>query len=194
MPATGFSRSELSTKMKHKKTLLILAAALLTAALALAVTALVIRQKENAHPAEISVSEESGIACTDVPIRIKKAYRKQYAAVSSYNIGGVPDENIKKAVFNRLMEENRSLLRFDLLKTYGAFRLYDVEVQSGETRETCLMTVFAQGDVAVLFQTKPYTSSAQRADALTKQIEAFDNDYMKLVKTATGLDKTDRLY
>ena len=175
--------------MKQKKILLILAVAFLVAALVLAVTAVVIRRNSRQLP-----GEQTSIAYQDVHIKINKAYRKQYEAVSSYNIAGIPDENIKKAVFNRFIDKTQTLVRFDLLKTYGAFRIFDAQTQTAGNQEKCLLVVYAQGDKAVLFQTLAYQTTAQRADALTKQIEAFDKDYTKLVKAASGLDKSLQLY
>ena len=171
--------------MKDKKKTLIIAltAFCLAAAIACAVGAVVVKKAsggERINNLNFSTLPD-GTKINDI--------EDIYISVKSASIKGTPDTFIKAAYIKKV---DRNIKQFNLIKTYDAFRIYDVVSTDGGK----ILTVCADSDRAIIASSLAYKTSAERASLISSAIEKLDKNYELLLKQAKmdNVKKEDILY
>lgn len=171
---------------KKKKTLIIALVVCLVVAIACAIGAIVI--KKTATPATpgaklgfVTLPDGSNVT------NIKRDYKKS----SSSSIKGAPDIYVKAALLKKVHDnsnEKVEMTKFELVKTYDAFRIYDIEATSGGDNVKLILCVYVDDNKAIIGMNDEYKTSSERADLITKYIKYFDDHYEELVKNANKDD------
>lgn len=138
----------------------------------------------------LSVTAKDG---TDI-----KGIEKEWEQAESTNIDGAPDTTVKAAMIRKLKnaEETTQMRKFNKLKEYDAFRIYDIEATSEEltdVQKVILVVYFKDNGGAVVYFADTYKDSADRAKKLTETIEALDKDYEHYAAEARGITEQKQI-
>lgn len=174
---------------KKKKALIIALAACLVVAIACAIGAVVI--KKTSAPAKPGAKLEFVTLPDGTNVtKIKKEYEK----LESSSVKGAPDTYIKAAFLKKVRDaaekdgNDVKIVKFELIKTYDAFRMYDVEGISGKDDVKTIICIYSDNNRAIIGMSDEYKTSSERADLITKFIKYLDDHYEELVKNANKDD------
>ena len=173
---------------KKKKKLIIALVICLIAAIASLSAVLVLKNRTSSTGSIFSIFSKTDTApANSEEALVPRKYKKQYEKITSHGIEANPDLQVRAAVFAYMKEHDRSLkmIEFNLLKTYDAFRIYDMSYYSknynGDQMAHVLLPVYMEGDSALALKAQFYSTADERADTLTAFIQQLDSDYEKTV-------------
>lgn len=160
-------------KDKKKGVIIALAAVCLAAAIACAIGAAVVKKNADSMGNFQFTTLPDGTDISDI--------EDVYNSVKSASVKGAPDTFIKAAYIKKVDSE---IEKFNLVKTYDAFRLYDVTNADGGL----ILCVYSGNDKALITSSEAYKTADERATLISHAIERLDKNYETLLKLA-NLDK-----
>ena len=178
---------------KKKKVLIIALIICLIAAVASLSTVLILKNKTASSGGKTTLSADAGStdesqgAVKSEAELVPEEYKKEYEDITSYGIKANPDLQVRAALFAYAKEIDGSVkfIEFDLLKTYDAFRIYDITYYSdnveGDGKASAILPVYMDGGSALALEGKYYSTAEEKADYLTAYIQKLDSDYEKIV-------------
>lgn len=114
--------------------------------------------------------------------------QSEWKKVESANITSAPDTTIKADLLRQFKESDTKaeVLKFNRLKVYSDFRIYDLKIDTGK-EENYLLVCYINGKKAIIFFNEQYDTSSDRAKLLSGYIEEFDKSYEKYAKQAQAI-------
>ncbi len=156
-------------KDKKKGIIIALAAFCLAAAIACAVGAVIVKKGADSAKTFQFTTLPDGTDISDI--------EGVYNSVKSASVKGAPDTFIKAAYIKKV---DSGISEFNLIKTYDAFRLYDVVSDDAGV----ILCVYSGGDKAIITSRDAYKTAKQRAKLISGAIERLDKNYEMLLKQA----------